>query len=579
MNEPSPFFQLIHQAFLPAPRGVAGLVDDLLGLCQEQELELDWEAGHVAFAPRVGVEPEESIEVQVPKSAFRAVLARFAVLCNERNPGSVSPYGGEGELTVDAGSGTVCQMAFINTLDEQRVRLTRIERLIVRARWNTHNKPAWILIHDSGRLRHAEILARVGRCDAMTRDPETLAHQEWLGYVQPVGLVVSIPALLAAQAHINRNIAPDHQRFLACLPRDKDDEPIPEIRDFAEFTRSVLGWREHDLEPVQAGDERYAALEVTLPEYHETLRPTMPSGNSSRRTQTPLDDARPRAPIGIDLDKVALDRRPALAGHAARQVRAAAARDPGPDRPAGATARRSAWSTPRAARPAAIATFSVAEMAQVAGRPIFAALHMLLCEERLFSLGEKQRLPAILADSRKYQNVVSTKLAEQVLAALFELVRGFQAADDQAKGELLREVLAADPNQVYAGLLTVLMRLVFILYAEDRGLLSSDPVYANYYSVTGLFDRLRADAGRYPDTMDQRYGAWAQLLTLFRLIYEGGSHGGLQIPARKRLSVRSRPLQLPRRPGMEDAAAATTMPRSTCRTSRTASSSACSTTC
>ena len=104
-------------------------------------------------------------------------------------------------------------------------------------------------------------------------------------------------------------------------------------------------------------------------------------------------------------------------------------------------------------------------MAQVAGRPIFAALHMLLCEERLFSLGEKQRLPAILADSRKYQNVVSTQLAEQVLAALYELVRGFQAADDQSKGELLGEVLAENPNHVYQGLLTVLMRLVFVLYA------------------------------------------------------------------------------------------------------------------
>ena len=108
-------------------------------------------------------------------------------------------------------------------------------------------------------------------------------------------------------------------------------------------------------------------------------------------------------------------------------------------------------------------------MAEVSGRPIFAALHMLLCAERLFSLPEKQRLPAILADSRKYQNVVSTQLAEQVLAALFELLRGFQAADAQPKGELLRDVLAADPNEVYAGLLTVLMRLVFILYAEDRG--------------------------------------------------------------------------------------------------------------
>ncbi len=86
-------------------------------------------------------------------------------------------------------------------------------------------------------------------------------------------------------------------------------------------------------------------------------------------------------------------------------------------------------------------TFPVAAMAEVAGRPIFAALHMLLSDDRLFTAAEKQRLPAILADSRKYQNVVSTQLAEQVLAALYELVRGFQAADDQRKAQLLADVL------------------------------------------------------------------------------------------------------------------------------------------
>jgi len=75
--------------------------------------------------------------------------------------------------------------------------------------------------------------------------------------------------------------------------------------------------------------------------------------------------------------------------------------------------------------------------------------------------------------------------------------------------------------------------MVFVLYAEDRGLLSTDPVFANYYSITGLYERLRIDDGRYPDTMDQRYGAWAQLLTLFRLIYRGGSHADLKIPARE----------------------------------------------
>ncbi len=366
----------------------------------------------------------------------------------------------------------------------------------------------------------------------MARDPETISHQEWLGYVQPVGLVVSIPAMLAAQAHVNRNIVPDHQRFLSCLPRDKTDELIPDIRDFAHFTRTVLNWRESDLEVVPPGDARFSAVEVTLPEYHETLRPT-----HIVREQEPQDTKHPWMMLiqvlsaKTDLDFVATadsrnwqatpqakferllreTRIPLGLLVSGRQIRIVYA-------PRGETS--------------GYLTFGVAEMAQVAGRSIFAALHMLLCEERLFSLGEKQRLPAILADSRKYQNVVSTQLAEQVLASLYELVRGFQAADEQVSGTLLHDVLAQDPNHVYGGLLTVLMRLVFTLYAEDRGLISTDPIYANFYSVTGLFERLRADDGRYSDTMNQRYGAWAQLLTLFRLIYEGGRHGGLKIPPR-----------------------------------------------
>ena len=69
----------------------------------------------------------------------------------------------------------------------------------------------------------------------------------------------------------------------------------------------------------------------------------------------------------------------------------------------------------------------------------------------------------------------------------------------------------------------MLLRLVFLLYAEDRGLMSNDEVYVKFYSVTGLFERLRGDAGQYPDTMDLRYGAWASL-ALFRLVHNGGRH-------------------------------------------------------
>lgn len=39
----------------------------------------------------------------------------------------------------------------------------------------------------------------------MAKDPELQAHLEWIGYVQPVGLVVSAPALIGGQAQINRD--------------------------------------------------------------------------------------------------------------------------------------------------------------------------------------------------------------------------------------------------------------------------------------------------------------------------------------------------------------------------------------
>ena len=73
------------------------------------------------------------------------------------------------------------------------------------------------------------------------------------------------------------------------------------------------------------------------------------------------------------------------------------------------------------------------------------------------ALPRHQRLSALLADSRKFQNEVSEKLAEQVLHALYELLRGFQAAHDASKGELLRQTLAERPDAVYRGLLTVIL--------------------------------------------------------------------------------------------------------------------------
>ena len=176
--------------------------------------------------------------------------------------------------------------------------------------------------------------------------------------------------------------------------------------------------------------------------------------------------------------------------------------------------------------------FRIAEMVQSAGRPICTAMRLLLSESRLLALPRAQRLAALLQSSRAFQNEVSEQLAEQVLHALYELLRGFQAAHDASGGELLRQPLADRPDDIYRALLTVILRLVFLLYAEERDMLPDDETFVQYYSLAGLYERLREDDAQYPDTMSQRYGAWPQLLTLFRMVHDGARGGQLRMPPR-----------------------------------------------
>ncbi|MCB1768689.1 MAG: N-6 DNA methylase [Candidatus Competibacteraceae bacterium] len=359
-------------------------------------------------------------------------------------------------------------------------------------------------------------------------DPLLLDHRRWLGYAQPVGLVVSPPALLDAQAYLNRNIATEHRAFLA----EMQDIPLPDgltapaIRDWPRLLVEQFGWQAGDLQDAPP------SLWFALPEYHDVLRAShavralnpLPGANpwlalmhiepkTGRALDEPLESAgwpvSPQARFERLLREMQIPLGLLSNGLELRLIYA-----------------------PRGESSGTLA-FPIAAMRDTDGRILFAALHLLLSAERWFTLPEAQRLPAILIESRKYQNTVSTQLAAQVLAALYELLRGFQAADAQVNGALLGDLAKRDLDAVYGGLLTVLLRLIFILYAEDRGLISTDPVYVNHYAVSGLFERLRADAGQYPDTMDLRFGAWAQLLALFRLIHGGGRHGELRLTARR----------------------------------------------
>jgi hypothetical protein len=371
----------------------------------------------------------------------------------------------------------------------------------------------------------------------MATDPELRAHYEWLGFLQPVGLVVSPPALVATQTYVQRNIIPEQQILLGLVHKEKivigpdgDKEAQPFIPDLPEFCIQFLGWRPTDIAGTEGSSEIPESLSIALPDYGETLSPDFAVPDPDQAGNWIL--LAQKLPKGADFDSaIKKDDRHWHATPQARFERLLRETKVPIGLLFNGIQLRLVYAP--SGESAGYLTFPVEAMCEVAGRPIVSALHMLLSAERLFTLESSRRLPAILREGRKYQNEVSTALAEQVLAALNELLRGFQAANEATKNELLGEVLSSDPNHVYGGLLTSLMRLVFVLYAEDRGLLPADPIYVNSYSVEGLFERLREDASRYPDNMDQRYGAWAQLLTLFRLIFDGAKYDATRLPARQ----------------------------------------------
>jgi hypothetical protein len=365
-------------------------------------------------------------------------------------------------------------------------------------------------------------------------DPQIQDHLEWLGFVQPTGLVVSAPALVRAGAILDRRDR-DGQRLLeACVeerPAGPDGDPLPVIVDFETFARTVLGWSFSPkgyagAHAAQLPDE----LVVGLPDYGVTLRPDI-----AVRELEPASDAPAWQLLVRVLDPSAeFDRavggdklEASEHGRMERLLREASV-------PAGLLCNGRALrliSAPRGESSGWL-EFKVSDMVQTAGRPICAALRLLLGEPTLLARPRAERLAALLKSSREFQNEVSGKLAEQVLHALYELLRGFQAAHEASDGALLREPLAERPDEVYRSLLTVILRLVFLLYAEEREMLPADQTFLRYYSLAGLYERLREDDARNPDTMSQRYGAWAQLLALFRMVHDGARAGEQTMPAR-----------------------------------------------
>lgn len=157
------------------------------------------------------------------------------------------------------------------------------------------------------------------------------------------------------------------------------------------------------------------------------------------------------------------------------------------------------------------------------------AFQALLGVRRFFGPAE-EKLEALLEESFKHQEEVTDTLGEQVRRAVEVLIQALDRADIDRNRELLHDVR---PEALYEAGLTVMMRLVFLLCAEERGLLLlGEPVYDQCYAVSTLRSQLREEADRVGlEVLERRQDAWSRLLAVFRAVYGGIEHETLRMPA------------------------------------------------
>ena len=162
------------------------------------------------------------------------------------------------------------------------------------------------------------------------------------------------------------------------------------------------------------------------------------------------------------------------------------------------------------------------------------AFQALLGRMRFFGVPETETLPALLAASLERQEEITERLSEQSQAVVEMLVAtiGRLDADHRAQHGTPLLPVRVEPAEVYQAAVTILMRLIFLLYAEERGLLPlDDDTYANAYAASTLAGQLREranDAGE--DTLERSSAGWHRLLATFRLVHRGARHDQLSLP-------------------------------------------------
>nr|WP_246311875.1 SAM-dependent DNA methyltransferase [Leifsonia naganoensis] len=142
------------------------------------------------------------------------------------------------------------------------------------------------------------------------------------------------------------------------------------------------------------------------------------------------------------------------------------------------------------------------------------------------------RLPLLFAESIASAEQITEALGDQVRRAVELVLQSMSDVHLRALGQGEKSPLPADPKAVYEGAVTMLMRIVFLLFAEERGLLPEHQLYRGGYAIADLRQQLQRQATETSaEALDHSWEAWHRLLAASNAVYGGASFEDMRMPA------------------------------------------------
>jgi hypothetical protein len=355
-------------------------------------------------------------------------------------------------------------------------------------------------------------------------------HTEWLSLLEISGPFLSLPVLLQAFPQGLDAHDPEHLRFLRLayeewLDNQQGLKPDPAIhRAWVEFVLTKT--LELPQEVLLSRQQIPQGLQATIAEYQEVLRPDWVVVNPKG---TP-NASQPRLliqlyPTGQDLEKPLSGSR-WKASPSTRMMELLHASNVR----LGLVTNGERWMLVNAPKGETTGYISWYANLWLEEHITLRAFRSLLGVRRFFGVQDSETLESLLTQSANSQQEVTEQLGYQVRKAVEVLIQALDKIDQDRERQLLNGI---SESNLYEAALTVMMRLVFLFSAEERGLLLlDDPIYSDYYAVSTLGAQLRQVADKQGEEILQyRSDAWCRLLATFRAVYGGIKHDVLQLRA------------------------------------------------